>query len=194
MIATMKFNKPIALGQHDVVKTKTTLRANGAHTVEAEVIQLRSGAVRILRELAARYPAGYSKPQVGALTKFAHKGGTFMTYLSDLRRAGFIEERDGLLFASEAGRRQFGDDLPTATTHEEAMEQWRKALRSGAFKMLQAVVDAGEEGLHRANLADVVNMTAAGGTFNTYLSDLRRNGLIEERGKRIVANDILFPE
>lgn len=154
---------------------------------------LRSGAVKILRELAARSPAGYSRAQVGALTKFSHKGGTFNTYLSDLRRAGFIEERDGLLFASDAGIAQFGDKPPAPATHEEVMAQWAKALRSGAFKMLQAVVSAGSDGLHRANLADLVNMTAAGGTFNTYLSDLRRNGLIEERGKRLFANDILFP-
>lgn len=154
---------------------------------------LRSGAVRILRELVARSPAGYSKSQVGALTKFSPRGGTFNTYLSDLRRSGFIEERDGMLFATVSGVVQFGEALPAVTTHEEAMAQWERALRSGAFKMLRAVVDANAEGLHRANLADIVNMTAAGGTFNTYLSDLRRNGLIEERGKRLYANEILFP-
>lgn len=154
---------------------------------------LRAGAVKILRELVARSPAGYSRAQVGALTKFSHKAGTFNTYLSDLRRNGFIEERDGLLFASDAGIAQFGDKPPAPATHEEVMAQWQRALRAGAYKMLQGVVSAGTEGLHRANLADLVNMTAAGGTFNTYLSDLRRNGLIEERGKRLFANDILFP-
>lgn len=167
------------------------LRSNSASALSAP--NLRSGAMKILSELAARSPAGYSRAQVGALTKFSHKGGTFNTYLSDLRRAGFIEERDGLVFASDAGIAQFGDKPPAPATHEEVMAQWAKALRSGAFKMLQAVVSAGSEGLHRANLADLVNMTAAGGTFNTYLSDLRRNGLIEERGKRLFANDILFP-
>jgi hypothetical protein len=149
--------------------------------------------MKILRELAARSPAGYSRAQVGALTKFSHKGGTFNTYLSDLRRAGFIEERDGLLFASDTGIAQFGDIPPTPATHEEVMAQWAKALRSGAYKMLESIVSAGSDGIHRANLADMVNMTAAGGTFNTYLSDLRRNGLISERGKRLVGNDILFP-
>lgn len=167
---------------------------HGGHGLVTQSIELRSGAVRILRELAARSPAGYTKAQVGALTKFSHKGGTFNTYLSDLRRHQLIEERDGLLFASDEGISYFGDKPPAPTTHEEAMEQWSRALRSGAYKMLCAVVEAGEEGLHRANLADLVNMTAAGGTFNTYLSDLRRNGLIEERGKRLFANNILFPE
>jgi hypothetical protein len=162
-------------------------------TIDTRTASLRSGAMKILRELAARSPAGYSRAQVGALTKFSHKGGTFNTYLSDLRRAGFIEERDGLLFASDTGIAQFGDIPPTPATHEEVMAQWAKALRSGAYKMLESIVSAGSDGIHRANLADMVNMTTAGGTFNTYLSDLRRNGLISERGKRLVGNDILFP-
>lgn len=168
--------------------------ANAANGVRKEPSELRSGAVRILRELAARHPAGYSKPQVGALTKFSHKGGTFQTYLSDLRRSAYIEERDGLIYATVAGVETFGERPPSPATHAEVMAQWERALRAGAYKMLVAVVDAGDSGLHRANLADMVNMTAAGGTFNTYLSDLRRNGLISEQGKRLVANDILFPE
>lgn len=168
--------------------------ANTSDMSQPGYTSLRSGAVRILKELAARHPAGYSRSQVGALTKFAPKGGTFNTYLSDLRKHAFIEERDDLLYATKAGVEQFGELPPAPTTHAEAMAQWAKALRSGAYKMLEAVVREQHGGLHRANLADLVNMQASGGTFNTYLSDLRRNGLIEERGKRLFANNILFPE
>lgn len=156
---------------------------------------IRAGAVRILQELAARYPAGYSRPQVGALTQFAHKGGTFTTYIGDLRRSGFIEERGGLTYATQAGIEALGDQVPTApTSHADAMTLWRKALRAGAFAMLEHVVHCGIAGIGRADLAANVGMTASGGTFTTYLGDLRRNGLITERDKRCFANDILFPE
>jgi hypothetical protein len=122
--------------------------AAGAGT--ASVDGLRSGAVRILQELAARSPAGYSRPQVGALTQFSHKGGTFGTYFSDLRRAGFIEERGGLVYATEAGIRALGSDVPpTPKTHAEVMTLWRRALRSGAFAMLEAVVEEAEAGMSR---------------------------------------------
>ncbi len=160
----------------------------------ASVAGLRAGAVRILQELAARAPAGYSRPQVGALTQFAHKGGTFTTYIGDLRRAGFVEERGGLMYATTAGITSLGDKVPTApTSHEEAMQLWRRALRSGAFAMLEAIVAAGPAGVTRQDIATTVGMTAAGGTFTTYLGDLRRNGLITERDKRCIANEILFP-
>lgn len=160
----------------------------------AAVTGLRAGAVRILQQLAARCPAGYSRAQVGALTAFSPKGGTFNTYLGDLRRGGFIEERGGLVYATEAGITHLGADVPPApTTHEEVMALWRGALRAGAFRMLEAVVDAGQEGMDRASLAAIVGMEKSGGTFNTYLGDLRRNGLITETSGVAVANDILFP-
>jgi uncharacterized protein len=155
---------------------------------------LRAGAVRILRQLAARYPAGYSRPQVGVLTRFTHTGGTFSTYLGDLRRSGYIEETDGLVYATPAGIQSVGADIPQApTSHQEAMAMWRGALRSGAFRMLEAVVAAGPEGISRDAIADAVGMEKTGGTFGTYLGDLRRNGLITERNGIATANDILFP-
>lgn len=70
---------------------------------------------------------------------------------------------------------------------------WRGALRAGAFRMLEAVVAAGKDGISREAIADAVNMEKTGGTFSTYLGDLRRNGLITERGGIAIANDILFP-
>ncbi len=144
---------------------------------------------------AARAPAGYSKPQVGALTRFSHKGGTFNTYLSDLRRSGFLDEHDGLLFASVYGIQALGADVPIAPkSHDDVMAQWQRALRAGAFRILHSIVAAGPAGISRQDLALAVDMTASGGTFNTYLSDLRRNGLITDRDSICYANDILFPE
>ncbi len=156
---------------------------------------LRAGAVRILQELAARAPAGYSRPQVGTLTQFSHKGGTFTTYLGDLRRGGFIEERGGLVYASEHGITSLGGDVPKAPkSHYEVMTLWRRALRSGAFSILETIVNAGPGGVHRDGIAETIGMTASGGTFTTYLGDLRRNGLITEQDKVCTANDILFPD
>lgn len=161
---------------------------------KATAASLRAGAVRILQQLAARAPAGYSRAQVGALTGFSPKGGTFNTYLGDLRRGGFIEERDKLVFATDAGIQHLGADVPaTPTSHEEAMALWRAALRAGAFRMLEAIVAGGAAGLSRDAIADAVEMQRTGGTFNTYLGDLRRNGLITESRGVAVANDILFP-
>jgi hypothetical protein len=156
---------------------------------------LRKGAVQILAELAARAPAGYSRAQVGALSGFAHKGGTFQTYFGDLKRSGFIEERGALVYATDAGISALGVNRPaTPRSHDEVMAMWRRALRAGAFAMLERVVTAGAAGVDRATLGADTGFTPTGGTFQTYLGDLKRNGLITEQGGVCKANDILFPE
>jgi hypothetical protein len=57
-----------------------------------------------------------------------------------------------------------------------------------------AIVAAGMPSGARGDTAAAVNMIALGGTFGTYLCDLRRNGLITEQGRVCRANDILYPD
>jgi hypothetical protein len=180
--------------QIHVQSSNTPARISVSSITPGTVDGLRKGAVRILQELAARYPAGYTKSQVGALTRFSPKGGTFGTYMSDLRKGGFIEERDKLIYSTENGIESLGDKVPSApTSHEEAMGLWRQALRAGAYRMLEVIVGAGEVGISRDDIAIQVGMTKTGGTFSTYLSDLRRNSLMSENNGMAIANDILFP-
>lgn len=165
-------------------------------TVSADIdTNLRAGAVRILRELSSRCPAGYTKSQVGALTGFKHTGGTFNTYMSDLRRSGYIKTEGSLIHATEEGIEFLGDSVPaTPATHDEVMALWRKALREGAYKMLEVIVDSSTQGISKEELAAQVGIASSGGTFNTYISNLRSNGLIHTEQGVMVAADILFPE
>ncbi len=60
--------------------------------------------------------------------------------------------------------------------------------------MLDVIVEAYPADLDRDELAIAVDMVATGGTFQTYLGTLRRNGLVTTDGGVIRASDILFPE
>jgi hypothetical protein len=155
---------------------------------------LRSGAVRILRELAVRYPLFWTKAQVGTLTGFTPSGGTFGTYMRDLKRAGFIEISGKDVRVTDAGLDAVGEIPMAPTTNAEAMEIWSDKLRSGCYKLLEAIVDAGHEGISREELAEQTSFTMTGGTFGTYVGDLRRNGLVALEGGRLIATDVVFPE
>jgi hypothetical protein len=141
---------------------------------------LRSGERRILQTLAARYPAKYTKIQIGTLTGFAPRGGTFNTYFGVLKRSGFLsEESDGVAITQE-GMNFIGSDFPPPpTTTEELQALWRSSLRSGEARMLDELVKRYPNGLSRQELAHHSGFEMRGGTFNTYLGVLRRNGLIE---------------
>lgn len=155
---------------------------------------LKAGAVRILRELASRYPAAWTKSQLGALTGFTPSGGTFSTYISELRRRSLINVSGKEISVTEQGLTFCGDVPAAPRSHDEVMQMWRGALKAGCYRMLEEIVRTGAEGIDKFALAEATGFTASGGTYSTYLSILRRNGLVEINGSQIVATDILWPE
>ena len=155
---------------------------------------LKAGAVRMLREIARRHPACWTRSQLGALTGFTPSGGTFSTYLGELRRRGLIEVRGREVRVTEAGLDAAGEVPAAPQTHDETMAMWRGSLKAGCYRMLEVAAAAGPEGVYRQELADAVEMTVTGGTFSTYLGILRRNGLVHVDGQRVTAADVLWPE
>lgn len=168
-------------------------RGPGADGSRGPLEGLRAGARRIVAELVRRAPATWTRPQLGALTRFSHRGGTFQTYLGELKRAGLVIEENGAVGASQLAVELLGDDSEPPRTHADLMAMWREALRAGNYRILEAVVEAGPDGTTREQLADAVEMTASGGTFQTYLGILRRNGLVEVHGGRVIATEVLWP-
>src|SRR5581483_9208239 len=80
-------------------------RASGGGDVD---VPLKAGAVRILETFARHYPMRMTKAQLGTLAKFKITGGTFQTYWSILRRAGYVEEASGECWITETGLDRVG--------------------------------------------------------------------------------------
>lgn len=154
--------------------------------------QLKAGARRILETLARHHPMRVTRAQLGTLAKFKITGGTFQTYWSILKRSGLIDEDGAGVGITEAGLDYIGADVGAPLTTDELREQWRTALKASARKMLDVLIDAYPNGLDRVKLAEAVDMAATGGTFQTYLGTLRRNGLVEVGPDGIRAADVLF--
>lgn len=155
-------------------------------------VTLKAGARRIVEVLARHHPMRVTKAQVGTLTGFKTSGGTFSTYWSQIRRAGLVDDVDGLFTVTDAGLAYAGVDHATPLTTDELLDQWRSALKAGARAMLDFLVDVHPEAYTKEGLAQAVGMTASGGTFGTYLSTLRRNGLVDVAGDQVTASDTLF--
>jgi hypothetical protein len=151
----------------------------------------RKGAQRMIESLGRMAPLHLSKAQWGTVAKIKHTSGTFSTYLGELRRAGLIDEDAAGFTLTEAGFAYLGG-RPAPITAAELQQHYLSILRSGAARMLRAVMDAYPEGLTRDQIGAAAGVTATSGTFSTYLGELRRNGLIEQRGARFVATAILM--
>lgn len=142
-------------------------------------VSLRSGARKMLAVLAQWYPSGRTEAQVAAQVQMKRTGGTWAAYKSDLKNGGYFEVRDGLWFATEAGREYVGADAPDMpSTTEDVVRLWGEKLRRGAREMLDVLVRHKGRAVSREGLGEAVGMESSGGTFAAYLSDLKQAGLI----------------
>lgn len=156
-------------------------------------VKLKAGARRMLGALAQLYPAPLTRSQVALLADVSPRSGTFSDYLSALRRAGLIDElADKRLHLTQAGQGHTADLLGSGPPSPEALaDMWGRKLKAGARRMLAALM-AHREGLTREILAERAEVSARSGTFSDYLSALRRNGLVEERGGLLYPGEALY--
>jgi len=155
---------------------------------------LRAGAMKMLKVAAMFHPRSVSKQQIATMVGYSMKGGTFGTYLSELKRNGWIEGDRNRLRATDGGLEAAGDidDLPSDP--QSIIDMWSSKFRAGAAKMLRVIAEKYPEPISKEDLGDMTDFTVTGGTFNTYLSELRRNGLIIVNRDEIRATPELFLE
>jgi hypothetical protein len=145
--------------------------------------------------MGSYHPVTLTRAQLATVSKMKSTGGTYSTYLSNLRTNGLLEEADGRLRLTDTGLEMVGGPARgTTLTALQVREQWRASLRAGAARMFDVVIDLYPSSCTRADLAAAVDMEPTGGTFSTYLSILRSNGLVETHGSEVVASDTLFLE
>ncbi len=149
------------------------------------------GALRMLQVLASRYPMTFTKSQLALLANLSPKSGTYGTYLSLLRSQGLIEV-GAEISITEDGLNYIGTDKPRPQSQEEVLDMWRNNLTGGARRMFDVLVDAYPGQIDKAELGERTEMSYNSGTFGTYLSLLRRNGLAEVAGAYVKANPNLF--
>lgn len=147
-----------------------------------------------LRILGALHIAGGSltRIEIGIWTINSHTGGTFGTYLSRLKAGGWITPQESISFDLTQKTIQW------ATFHRMIMEKqnlplngeglrvaWEAALGGSLAKILRAVIESGP--LTKEEIGIAIQNKHTGGTFGTYLSRLRKKGLIELRGGKFYA-------
>ena len=65
---------------------------------------------------------------------------------------------------------------------------WKAVVSLREWEILCILVSAYPKWVQKARLAELVGMAFAGGTFNGYLGNLNRNGLIEKYGQDVRVN------
>src|SRR3972149_1082260 len=155
--------------------------------------KLREGAMRMLKAVAMYHPTQISKNQVATLSGFSAGGGTFLTYISELKRAGWIYIQGDNISITDEGLANAGQVEPLSTNSNTLIEMWCGKFREGVGKMLRVITSYYPDGILKEELAEKTGFSVEGGTFLTYLSELKRNGLIEISSDMAKATKELFP-
>lgn len=155
--------------------------------------KLRDGAMRMLKAVAMYHPTPVSKNQVATLSSFSVGGGSFNTYLSELKRLEWITQQGDMLSITDLGLQYAGNVEPLSTDSEVILNMWCSKFRSGASNMLRIIASSFPNAISKEELGEKSGFAIGGGSFNTYLSELRRNNLIEISGNMLKATKELFP-
>lgn len=134
-----------------------------------------TSARRILETLARHHPVRLTPGQVATLSGRKPRGGSWNTAIAELRRAGYLDD-DGSTYAAT------GDGLDAAGVSAGglSLDDWREALPSTSRDLLDILVEAGP--LDAAELAARAGRQARGGSWNTAVATLVRNGLVVRDG------------
>jgi len=151
--------------------------------------KITGGAMRMLQVLARRYPVKFTRSQLASLAILSPRSGTYGTYLSLLKTTGCIVQEGDLFAITQKGIEIAGDPPKDP---QDTVSMWRNNLNGGARRMFDALIERYPDRMSKEELAAAADLSVISGTFGTYMSKLRGNGLIEGNGEGIKASENLF--
>jgi hypothetical protein len=163
-------------------RATATLRVQGVSHVQAPAPEVGTGGKRRILIALAQYPDGMAARKLSLLTGISASGGTWRTYLGELRGAGWVEGGSDHMRITEAGVAALGSYTPLPTG-EALREYWRQRLGdSGKRRIFDVVVEAYPRALSYEEVSQATGIDTAGGTWRTYLGELRGLELLVGRG------------
>lgn len=153
--------------------------------------EVGTGGLRRIMIALAQRPQGLNPRQLGVRAQLSSRSGTFATYLARGRTSGWITG-SSLLQITETGIAALGSYEPLPTG-QALLAYWLQELgSSGAARILQALAEAYPKTLSNTEAGEAAGLSAASGTFATYLSKLRTLELIEGGRGELRASAELF--
>lgn len=141
---------------------------------------LGSGKDRMLLWLARHHPNPVSKKKLAMLCGMSPRSGTYSTYLSDLRSSGLIEyPNNSSAVATQAGVDK-ASPFPPMPSGGDLLNMWRNFIGGGGqLRIFDAMVNGTYGDLTPERLGEVAGISHKSGTFSTYVSALRKLGIME---------------
>ena len=148
----------------------------------------------MLKAAAMFSPKPITKFRMAALARLSHSSGSFSKYVSTLKRQELLVSNGNEFTITDKGLSQAGSVESLPTDPMVLIELWCDIIgnQGGAARMLRFLGKKYPSAVTKPILGEAVEMTHTSGSFGTYLSTLKRNGLIKVEGSYIWAAEELF--
>lgn len=189
-VAVVKFkvSEPMTAKKVEKIHRDTPLVEVSVTPKQPQEGTLRAGAMKMLNWVAGAQ--SLTKQRLATLAGFSASGGTFNTYLSELKRNGWVEQTGETISITPEGS---ANAVPaTIPSGRELLDMWIGKFRQGAGKILEYLFEQSPNFVDKSEIGAVTGFEPSGGTFNTYISELRRNGLIEAQGSSYKISNEFF--
>jgi uncharacterized protein len=155
-----------------------------------EPAELGAGGKRRILTALAQYPGGMNQRKLSILVDIAPKGGTWRTYMAEMRGKGWIDGGRDHLKITEAGIEALGDYEPLPTG-QQLIEYWRRRLGdSGKRAIFDVIVNEYPDRIAAERVSRDTGIAMSGGTWRTYMAELRGLGIIEGRDELKASEDL----
>lgn len=156
---------------------------------------------RILDAIAWYESLGNMEPsttQIGAVALIDPTGGYFSNSVGPLVTNGLIERGAGTVRLTDAGRAIATpiEDVGTLADYHEVLRQRIRKMKSASGKtieILNAIINAGGQGLTTQEIGSIVGVDPTGGYFSNSIGPLSTAGVIERRHGMVTPTEVLFP-
>jgi hypothetical protein len=162
-------------------------RAVGHNSGSDSDPRIGGGGEKRMLTVLAQHQDGLDRSALGLLAEVAPAGGSFAKYLSTLRTNGWVEVQGKHVQITEDGLAALGDydPLPLGQAFIDHWLNW--CGQGGQRRMLEVIIEAGDEGISKDDLGAAADVEAKGGSFAKYLSNLRTACLVEKgRGSAVI--------
>lgn len=175
---------------HKITSNKISIHKENELDPNENNKPLAGGALRMLKVLASRFPVKLTRSQLATFSKLKSRTGTFGTYLSILKSRNFIVSEGDYFQATQGGIEEVGITPNPPQSTEENIEMWHNNLKGGARRMFDVLIEIYPDSIEKEDLAQRVGLgVPLSGSFGTYLSILKSNGLVKITGNTVIASD-----
>jgi hypothetical protein len=154
---------------------------------------LNSAARKLLTASVQHAPAKFTWGQLATIAGLKPSGGHFNTGRKQLLDAALVDDPGDLVRPTAAGVAVIGETPPAPSSAAERLAMWCSRLPSPAPDMLRALVRHGPRFIDPADLAAELGKEPRGGHWNTGVSILKANLLVELQGRSMRAASLLRP-